>query len=105
MLLSESLERKKVSDAAVRIGPSVENSAVGRTVVASGNKVLVVGGHVVATVVRAVVVLVWSGVLVVSSGIFTAVVGSAVVAVLTAEVAFGRCVVECVVVGALLSCR
>lgn len=104
MLLSESLERKKVSDAAVRIGPSVENSAVGRTVVASGSKVLV-GGHVVATVVRAVVVLVWSGVLVVSSGIFIAIVGSTVVAVLTAEVAFGRCVVECVVVGALLSCR
>lgn len=43
---------------AVRVGPSVESSGVGRTVVASERKVDIVGGHVVATVMRAVVVLV-----------------------------------------------
>ena len=42
----------------VRMGPSVESSVVGRTVVASERKADVAVGHVVATVVRALVVLV-----------------------------------------------
>jgi len=58
VLLSGSMERKKVSDSAVRMGPSMESSVVGSTVVASKRKVDVAGGYVIATVVRAVVVLV-----------------------------------------------